>query len=858
MLTNSTLDEQLRIAEITRKHNIALIIANCNGLVAQVFTDFGSKFRVFDTNGEQPISTMVASVTQEEEGVVAALDEVRHGLEDGDYVTFSEVEGMTELNGCKPMKIKVLGPYTFKIGDTREFSAYVRGGICTQVKMPTEVTFKSLKEALDEPNDLFILTDFGKFDRPGNFHVAYLALHQFRKDEGRYPKPWCSEDAAKFKALAEKLNAEAKNPQDNLDGDLIELFAKTCAGDLNPMAAAMGGLVAQEVMKACSGKFMPIRQWLYFDALECLPEDKSCLGVEQCKPTGSRYDGQVAVFGQDFQAKMCQQKYFVVGAGAIGCELLKNFAMVGLGASSSGKIIVTDMDHIERSNLNRQFLFRPYDVGKPKSTAAAKAIKAMNKAMNVEAQENRVGADTENIYTDDFFASLDGVANALDNVEARTYVDRRCVFYRLPLLESGTLGTKGNTQVVIPDLTESYSSSQDPPEKAIPICTLKNFPNQIEHTLQWARDAFEGTFTQGPLSALQYITEPDFVDKTMKMQGSQPLETLEKVKKVLVDERPHSFEDCVSWARLYFQELFHNSIAQLLHNFPPDQTTSSGQPFWSGPKRCPKVLNFDPTCELHMDFVVSAANLLAAVFGLEGTRNRESISQLVTGVKVPVFKPREGVKIAANDSEAQAMAQSETSDQDKLTGLAGELPKADEKFKAGIKLIPADFEKDDDSNFHMDFIVACSNLRAENYSIAPADRHKSKLIAGRIIPAIATTTSLVAGLIGLEQYKLVQGHKKVELFKNGFANLALPFITFSDPIKAPASNYGGRDWTLWDRFVLENNDGEMTLQQFMDHFKEKEKLEISMLSQGVSMLYAFFHATRSKGGANENENVPSG
>ena len=72
----------------------------------------------------------------------------------------------------------------------------------------------------------------------------------------------------------------------------------------------------------------------------------------------------------------------------------------------------------------------------------------------------------------------------------------RCVYYRLPLLESGTLGTKGNTQVVIPDITESYSSSHDPPEKSIPICTLKNFPNQIEHTLQWAREQFEGTFTQ--------------------------------------------------------------------------------------------------------------------------------------------------------------------------------------------------------------------------------------------------------------------------------------------------------------------------------------------------------------------------
>lgn len=52
---------------------------------------------------------------------------------------------------------------------------------------------------------------------------------------------------------------------------------------------------------------------------------------------------------------------FQVGAGAIGCELLKNFAMVGL-AAGEGEVIVTDMDTIEKSNLNRQFLFRPSDV----------------------------------------------------------------------------------------------------------------------------------------------------------------------------------------------------------------------------------------------------------------------------------------------------------------------------------------------------------------------------------------------------------------------------------------------------------------------------------------------------------------
>lgn len=78
------------------------------------------------------------------------------------------------------------------------------------------------------------------------------------------------------------------------------------------------------------------------------------------------------------------------------------------------------------------------------------------------------------------------------------YMDRRCVYYRKPLLESGTLGTKGNVQVVIPFLTESYSSSQDPPEKSIPICTLKNFPNAIEHTLQ-VSGAQKGGMSTRPL-----------------------------------------------------------------------------------------------------------------------------------------------------------------------------------------------------------------------------------------------------------------------------------------------------------------------------------------------------------------------
>lgn len=80
-------------------------------------------------------------MSQDKEGLVTCLDETRHGLEDGDFVTFSEVQGMAELNGCEPRKVIVKGPYTYSIGDTSNFSEYKSGGIFTQVKMPKILEF---------------------------------------------------------------------------------------------------------------------------------------------------------------------------------------------------------------------------------------------------------------------------------------------------------------------------------------------------------------------------------------------------------------------------------------------------------------------------------------------------------------------------------------------------------------------------------------------------------------------------------------------------------------------------------------------------------------------------------------------
>lgn len=149
------------------------------------------------------------------------------------------------------------------------------------------------------------------------------------------------------------------------------------------------------------------------------------------------------------------------------------------------------MDQIEKSNLSRQFLFRNTDINHPKSTTAARAVTVMNPAFRTVAYESKVAPDTETLFNDAFFEDLDMVCTALDNVEARLYIDQKCLFYHKPMLESGTLGAKGHTQIVAPHKTENYGATRDPPEKSIPVCTLKHFPNQIDHTLQWARDWFE-------------------------------------------------------------------------------------------------------------------------------------------------------------------------------------------------------------------------------------------------------------------------------------------------------------------------------------------------------------------------------
>lgn len=129
------------------------------------------------------------------------------------------------------------------------------------------------------------------------------------------------------------------------------------------MCAFLGGVIAQEVIKKF-GKYTPIHQWVHIDYFELLSESVP----EGATPQGTRYDHQIAVFGSKIQEVIFTQKWFMIGTGALGCEYLKGFALMGLGARG-GSVSITDMDRIEISNLNRQFLFRKENVGQVRITA---------------------------------------------------------------------------------------------------------------------------------------------------------------------------------------------------------------------------------------------------------------------------------------------------------------------------------------------------------------------------------------------------------------------------------------------------------------------------------------------------------
>ena len=825
------------LSDHCRKDNSKLIVLYSKGISGVIFVDAGIKHTITDTTGENLEPVQIGEIMQT--GIIKCAQHSSHDFQTGDYVTLTNLQGDNIDQLKKEWQIKVINKTTFELLNFIDIKPFVFiNGTANHVKKTIEINHQSWNEQLLNPTLGF------SFDMDTSAKLVETYIKMYDNIFEQMPYIWSSKN------------------KEFLDNKLIPLtnHARTFHYEIMPVVSLMGSITASEAIKLVSNKYMPINQWFTWCDDSLLPKDmpKDLTNVKTVYGV---------FYGIEFENKLINSKWFMVGSGAIGCEHLKNLAFMNVANSSlgdKGEIILTDPDSIEKSNLNRQFLFRSHHIGKPKSQTASNVIKVMCPNIKISAHVHKVGSDNID-FSDSIMSNVTGVLNALDNISARKFMDEQCFKYGIPLFESGTTATKGNTQPVIPFVTETYSASSDPEqEKTFPMCTIKSFPNEISHTIHWAMDQFE-FFNRGPSTMNKWINKPTFLNE------------LSQVEKTIAEEDINLFtckyptqlkkiKECAVWAVDMFVENYNNSIVQLLHTFSPTHQVTPGILFWSGGKRCPQPINFDINNTLHIDYIEATTHILARCSGLIDNFTRDELCEMISDYTPKKFVPTDK-QIATTDAELEKIAQQNLSNKElnitdtllpscakhdgntllpscaKHDGntLLPSCAKHDGNtrepngFIANFK--PQEFEKDDDTNWHIDWITAASNLRAYNYNIPCATKQQSKGIAGRIIPAIATTTAAVSGLILLEMLKYLNGFKQVELYRSTFINLAEPVVVYSEPIKASMIDVAGNKINSWTKFEYIHNS---TLDEFKKYYEELFKINISMIVVGNAMVYADF------------------
>ena len=562
-----------------------------------------------------------------------------------------------------------------------------------------------------------------------------------------------------------------------------------------PVTSIMCGFASTEIIKLISCKYTPLNQWFTWSDHTIFNDYSSAEKLQE----------QYTMM----KTNLMKQNILLAGCGALGCEWLKIISQLGCNV-----IDVVDPDSISESNLSRQFLFRPQHVGMMKSNVVVDMIKKNNVKMNINSHQFML-SDENKIQTEQVFKDKTIVINALDNIKARKFIDMNCFNKILPLFESGTMGMKGNTVPIIPYITETYSNSNEVEnEDNFPICTIKNFPNMIVHTIHWARDMFE-IFNRGPMHCNNYNSNSMYLDTLSGIDKKQAISDIYYFLSCV----PNNINDIIMMARNMYEKNYNHDIVQLLHCFPSDHMID-GKPFWSHGKKCPTPLDF--TSNIAIDYIEGAMSILCMVYGIDMNFTRDDIIDRIKTFTINEYKVKD-IKIATKDSEIK---NDETiSECINLSSI--------KKYK----LNPIEFEKDDDN--HIKFITASSNCRAINYKIEPITQYETKGIVGKIIPAVATTTSTIVGLIAMELLRYIvkmDNDKKAILttYRSYFLNMADNTIIFSEPPAMPKIKIGSTHLNGWTKFRYSNDS---TLEEFINYYSKMFNTTIFMILYQTSILY---------------------
>ncbi|KAG5684492.1 hypothetical protein PVAND_013722 [Polypedilum vanderplanki] len=400
-------------------------------------------------------------------------------------------------------------------------------------------------------------------------------------------------------------------------------------------------------------------------------------------------------FRDDLREKILTSKLLVVGAGGIGCEVLKNLVMCGFK-----NIEIIDLDTIDVSNLNRQFLFHKEHVGKSKAMVARETALKFNPNVEIKAYHDSI-FNTD--YGVSFFQRFTMVLNALDNRAARNHVNRMCLNAKIPLIESGTAGYNGQVELIERGVTQCYECTPKAAQKTFPGCTIRNTPSEPVHCIVWAKHLFNQLF--GEDNADEDVS-PDTADPEAAGDAGKDAMEVDSNEKGNIERvsTKQWAQNCDYMPEKLFNKFFSDDINYLLSMSNLWKTRTPPKPMRYGEHDViSEVEDVSSTTGVMRDQKIWTVGECQKVFA-------ESISNL----------------------KEQAS-----------------------KLKEDDHLV---WDKDDKDA--MDFVAACANIRSMIFSIPQKSRFDIKSMAGNIIPAIATTNAITSGFVVLHAFKVLE--KKFE------------------------------------------------------------------------------------------------
>lgn len=390
-------------------------------------------------------------------------------------------------------------------------------------------------------------------------------------------------------------------------------------------------------------------------------------------------------------------KVLMVGAGGIGCELLKSLALSGFQ-----DIHIIDMDTIEVSNLNRQFLFRHTHVGQSKAKVARDAVLRFRPQISITSYHANVKDSDFNV---DFFKQFSVVLNGLDNLDARRHVNRLCLAAAVPLVESGTTGFLGQVTVHIKGQTECYECQPKPAPKTYPVCTITSTPSKFVHCIVWAKEL---------LFAKLFGDKNQ--DNDLNVRSTDAASSSDHPEDVF--ERRED-EDIEQYAKRIYDHVFGHNIESALANEETWKNRNKPRPIY-----VKDVLSDEPLQQNGNSDKIPA------------TDNSSTLSAMAyLGLKNPqdIWSLKENSRIFF-----AALKLFFSKRQKEIGNLS--------------------FDKDD--HLAVEIVTAAANIRAASFGIPSHSLFEAKGIAGNIVHAVATTNAIIAGLIVVEAIKVLQNDTK--------------------------------------------------------------------------------------------------